>query len=118
MADRKIEDRKMSDDRTFNVTALMRSFFCLSFFCPPILSILYCNSFHQNSIFNPNWTFLAPKARVDRPNAELLVSPTGRSRFTRLKRLKNSARKLRLAPSFPRNQGTLVFFVRMKSVLA
>src|SRR5215468_8711873 len=72
----------------------------------------------QNSIFNPNWAFLAPKARVDLPKSGLDVSPTGRSRFTRLKRLKNSARKRRLAPSLPRNQGILVFFASMKSVLA
>src|SRR5215510_14949454 len=43
----------------------------------------------QNSIFNPNWTFLAPKARVELPKPAAFVSPTGRSRFTRLKRLKN-----------------------------
>src|SRR5882672_7887168 len=72
----------------------------------------------QNSIFNPNWAFLAPKALVDLPKSGLDVSPTGETRFTRLKRLKNSARKRRFAPSLPRNHGILVFFARVKSVLA
>src|SRR5215467_9403645 len=100
MSDRKIRD----------------SISLLLFSCPTIF--LPGNSFDQNSIFNPNWAFLAPKALVDLPKSGLDVSPTGGTRFTRLKRLKNSARKRRLAPSLPRNQGILVFFARTKSVLA
>src|SRR5262245_39732793 len=41
----------------------------------------------QNSIFNANCTFLAPNAVVDLPKLEFEISPTGLSRFTRLKRL-------------------------------
>src|SRR5262249_34727665 len=33
------------------------------------------NALDQNSIFNPNWTFLAPKALVDLPKSGLEVSP-------------------------------------------